>query len=64
MKDKIFATYPIANLDAQTIPVKDEYEVLFDEASRVSYFRSLEKAMRNLSIIDSQKKDGNMALQH
>ncbi len=64
MKDKIFATYPIANFDSQSTQFKEEYEVLFDEASRISYFKSLEKALRNLSIIDSQRKNKHMVFEH
>lgn len=64
MKDKIFATYPITTFDSHNAHVKEEYEVLFDDASRVSYFKSLEKALRNLSIIDSQRKNKRMVFEH
>ena len=56
MKDKSFTTYPFAYLDIRGRRSDLESEDLFDKISRASYFKSLEKALRNLNQNDSSGK--------
>jgi hypothetical protein len=51
MKDKSLDTYPIAFLDVPEKRFDFEPESLFDKVSRDSYFKSLEKAQKNLSLM-------------
>jgi|GEM_PF-2507417 len=46
MKNKHFATYPIAFINN----LSDRAERIFDNKSRDSYFKSLEVAQKNLSL--------------
>ena len=53
MKDKSLETYPIAFLDIPEKRFDQEPDSFFDKGSRDSYFKSLEKAKVNLSLMDA-----------
>ena len=42
---------------------KLEHETTFDRKSRKNYFKMLEVALSNLSIVDRKKKDQNVLVQ-
>lgn len=48
MKTKKFATYPIAFMNNVSDKIFNETDRIFDNKSRLSYFRSLEVAQQNL----------------
>ena len=56
MKDKSIDFYPLSYLDLKDKKSGSELDARFDGISRESYFRSLEKALRNLSIHDAADK--------
>jgi hypothetical protein len=62
MNEKMILTYPVASSDHSEGHLQEEDEVLFDAASRSSYFRSLEKAQQNLGLVYRQKKKEKLLL--
>ncbi len=55
MKNKSIDIYR-CHILTQKIKTRSESDARFDGISRASYFRSLEKALRNLSIHDAADK--------